>query len=154
MKYLLTIETRDDLIVVCRLLNMLRRKGARVLMLVMSLAPDGYCLMALAEIKESEAEHLFHFLRRAEGVRHVTYYRHEIESEAAFVLVDGQGESTDAARWATLLPGAKVIFSAHGKTFLEAPSNGAAHPPGAMPFARVRSTRSDAASIPGEGLDL
>ncbi|MGH9396485.1 MAG: hypothetical protein ACRD18_06500 [Terriglobia bacterium] len=146
MKYLLTIETQDDLIVVCRLLNMLRRKGARLLTLVMSLTPEGYCLMALAEIKASEAEHMFHFLRRAEGVRHVTYYRHETEGAAAFILVDGEGESMDAARWATLLPGAKLIFSDHGKAFLEAPASGTAHPPGALPFARVRSTRSEAGS--------
>lgn len=146
MKYLLTIETLDDVIVICRLLNMLRRKGARVLTLVMSLTPEGYCLMALAEIKESQAEHLFHFLRRAEGVRHVTYYRHETGAAAAYILVDGEGGSIDAARWAERLPGAKLIFSGHGKAFLEAPTGGIAHPPGALPFARVRSTRNEAAS--------
>jgi acetolactate synthase regulatory subunit len=71
VKYLLNIEMQDDLIVVCRLVNIFRRKGVRVLQLTMSLTPEGYALEAFVEAQESGVENFYHFLRRTEGVRRV-----------------------------------------------------------------------------------
>ncbi|MDE3181623.1 MAG: hypothetical protein KGM47_18410 [Acidobacteriota bacterium] len=146
MKYLLHIETRDDLIIVCRLLNILRRKGARVEALLMSLTPEGYSLMALAQFQNADAEHMFHFLRRAEGVLHVTYYHHDTEGAAAFVLVDERAGGAEGPGHAPLAPGAKLVFSGHGKSFWEVPGGTGKHPPGALPFSRVRSTRGEEGS--------
>ena len=146
MKHLLTIETRGDLIVVCRLFNVLRRKGVRLLTLVMSLAAEGYTLMALIEVSEANAEHLYHFLRRTEGVLHVTIYQNQTSEAATFVFVDGDTESHQAASVAKLLPGSKLVFASHGKALLEAHHSvgPVLNQPGVLPFACVRTTRRDA----------
>ncbi|MGH9378015.1 MAG: hypothetical protein ACRD1I_04375 [Terriglobia bacterium] len=142
MKYLLTVETQDDLIVVCRLLNILRRKGVSLLTFVMSLVAEGYCLTALLETADAELDHLYHFLRRTEGVHHVTYYR-EHESEPA--VFEGEADSWDASSGKALLPGAKLVFASHGKSLLEAahPSAAQSGQPGVLSFARVRTTHSE-----------
>ncbi|MGH9351531.1 MAG: hypothetical protein ACRD2G_05140 [Terriglobia bacterium] len=145
MKYLLTLETQDDLIVVCRLLNILRRKGARLLAFTMALAAEGYSLTALLETPDSGLDHLYHFLRRTEGVRHVTYYRQHESEPASFVFVEGEADSQGASRIAALLPGAKLVFASRGKALLETEHSAAAvsGQPGVLSFARVRTTRSE-----------
>lgn len=142
MKYLITIEMEEDLIVVCRLMNVLRRKGARPDTLAMARRAEGYALMMLAEIKEAEADHLFHFIRRAEGVHHVSYYQHDVTEPASYVLVESSGELAGVSEFARQLPGARLVFSGHGATLLEVPA-GESVPAGSIPFARVRSTRDE-----------
>lgn len=145
MKYLLNIETQEDLIVVCRLMNVLRRKGARPVNLAMSSTPEGYALMMLAEIKETEAEHLFHFIRRAEGVRHAAYYRHDASEPASYVLLETPGDLGDVSVFERQLPGSRRVLSGHGAAVWEVPSGGTESPAGAIPFVLVRSTRAEAA---------
>ncbi|MGH9406298.1 MAG: hypothetical protein ACRD3D_10745 [Terriglobia bacterium] len=150
MKHLVTIETEGDLIVVCRLLNVLRRKGVELRTLVLSLGSEGYTMMALIDAPESDAEHLYHFLRRTEGVFHVTSYRHQASGTAAFVFVEGDAESRDVARVAALLPGSKLVFASDGKALFESAHSiaPALDYPGVLPFARVRTTRPENASSP------
>lgn len=71
MQRLLTIDTEDDLIVTCRLINVFRRKGVRVKKLVMSSTLDGLRLVVLLDLAEGDFEHLFNFIRRTEGVSHL-----------------------------------------------------------------------------------
>jgi hypothetical protein len=68
MQRLFTIETEEDLIVICRIVNIFRRKGARLIKLVMSSTPAGFRLAVVFEAAEAEIEHLFNFVRRTEGV--------------------------------------------------------------------------------------
>ena len=77
MQWLLELETERDPISTCRLMNIFRRKGVSVLRLELESRPASYAMMALVETRESEVAHVFHFLRRTEGVREVTCYRHE-----------------------------------------------------------------------------
>ena len=77
MQWLLQLETERDPISTCRLMNIFRRKGVSVLRLELESGPASLSILALVETKESDVPHLFHFLRRTEGVREVTCYRHE-----------------------------------------------------------------------------
>lgn len=147
MKWLFTIETENDLIVICRLMNIFRRKGVKLVTLTMASAPESYSLAVVVEAQEGDAEHDFHFLRRTEGVKHVTAYRHETSQPASFVFVDAESGSPEAARWPELFPGSKVIFASHGKALFEVSSQAAPRPGDSgrfYPFARIRSTRSSA----------
>lgn len=143
MRYLLTIDAQDDLIVVCRLLNVLRRKGLRLQTLTMALTSEGYGLTVLLETPDAELDHLYHFLRRSEGVRHVAYYRQSSDEPASFVLVEGDGGAEHAARIQAQLPGAHIVFGGHGRTLFEANHSAAeiSRLPGVHSFARVRTTR-------------
>jgi hypothetical protein len=94
-------------------------------------------------------EHLFHFLRRTEGVRHVTSYRQEASAEASFIFVDAAGSSVTLARLREAFPEAEIIFASGGKFLLEV-SNPNRLPPalpelGAalyVPLVAARTTRS------------
>lgn len=143
MKYLLTIEVQDDLIVVCRLLNVLRRKGVRLQALTMTLGNDGYALTTLSEMPDAEVDHLYHFLRRTEGVRQVAYYRQSDSEPASFILVEGDADGGGAARIQSTLPGARVVFTGPGRSLIEAEhrASSAISAPGVISFARMRSTR-------------
>ncbi len=76
MQWLLELETERDPIAICRLMNIFRRKGVSVLRLELDSDASTFSLIALVETRESDVPHLFHFLRRTEGVREVTCYRH------------------------------------------------------------------------------
>jgi hypothetical protein len=71
MQRLFTIDTEGDLIVICRLINVFRRKGVKLAKLVISSTPGGFRVAVLFEAAESEVEHLFNFVRRMEGVSHL-----------------------------------------------------------------------------------
>src|SRR5438094_384410 len=86
MQWLLALETEDDPIPACRLLNIFRRKSVKIGVLTLASRPGGYSMLALVETAEAEVEHIFNFLRRTEGVRHVTCYRHQPSPTASFVL--------------------------------------------------------------------
>jgi hypothetical protein len=159
MKWLFTIDTENDVIVLCRLMNIFRRKGIRLLTLAMSSAPEGYKLIVVAEAPEADVEHHFNFLRRTEGVQHVAYYRHEPSHSASFVFVDGDSELVDVARWREFFPDAKLIFASHGKALFEIPSYPEPHATGSetdrhkfLRFACVKTTRRSEANPAGAAL--
>ena len=77
MRWLLALETEKDPIAICRLMNIFRRKGVSILKLELTSLATSFALSALVETRDSDVPHLFHFLRRTEGVREVTCYRHE-----------------------------------------------------------------------------
>ena len=147
MKWLFAIETEDDLIVICRLMNTFRRKTVKPLSFAMSSSPEGYGVIFVVELPESEVEHHFNYFRRTEGVRHVTYYRHSLEEPASFVFVDVEAPSLELSQWPQLFPGSRLIFASHGKALLEVPEDYAHHAApegGFLPFARVKTTRGAA----------
>jgi acetolactate synthase small subunit len=150
VKWLLALETQKDLIVTCRLLNIFRRKGAQIDSLALAAGPEHAAMMVVLHTAEADAEHLFHFLRRMEGVEHVTYYRHEPSASASFVFVDaGAGRSSIGAdRLAEIFPGARLIFASSGKFLFEvSEANLDARRwepdrPEILPFTCVRTTRT------------
>ena len=148
MRWLLEVETENDPIPTCRLVNIFRRKGVRVETLTLAAQPAGIVLMALVETPDSDAEHIFNFVRRTEGVRHVTAYRQESLEEASFVLVDPRASGATAAAILTALPEAKLIFAGGGKYLLEIAPDGRSRLPARgpgdpefLPFTRVKTTR-------------
>jgi acetolactate synthase regulatory subunit len=144
MKWLISLETNSDPITACRLMNIFRRKGLKLVTLAMSAQPAGYTLMVLLETPEGEAEHIFNYLRTTPGVEHVESYRHEASADAAFLFVDGPADASSVTRILEILPGAKLLFASHGKFLLEVPADAGNALPnlaGFLPFARVRSTR-------------
>ncbi len=146
MKWLISLETNEDPIVACRLMNIFRRKGLKVVTLAMSGQPAGYTLMVLVETPEGQADHIFNFLRSIPGVEHVEYYRHELSADASFIFVDGAAGAPSASQILSALPGATLLFASQGKFLLEvAPESGRPHRDFAeasfMPFTRVRTTR-------------
>jgi hypothetical protein len=149
MQWLLALETENDPIPACRLMNIFRRKGVKLEALTLDSEPGGYSLLAVVETAESEVEHLFNFLRRTEGVRHVTCYRPEASANARFLLAAAEPDDSRPARLLETFPGSKLVFRSQGKFLLEIPAgaankNGALAKAGCVAFARVLSTREAA----------
>lgn len=155
MQWLITLDTEQDLIVTCRLLNAFRRKGMKIATLAMAARPRGFSMMAVLDSPESDIEHLFNFLRRTEGVERVSYYQHQVSADASFVFIDADAETARVADVLKTFAGSKLIFASHGKYLLEVPAE-ARRPNAAAaldwpefhPFACVKSTR------PAPGLAL
>jgi len=150
MQWIITLETEPDLIAVCRLTNIFRRKGLNLATLALAARPLGFSLMLVVESPEPEVDHLFNFLRRTEGVQHVTCYRHEPSQDASFVFIDADVDSSRVTRALEAFPGSHLIFASHGKYLFEVPAEsrrqglaqGFAEPE-MTPFACVRSTRQN-----------
>lgn len=149
MKWLVALETENDPVATCRLMNVFRRKGLKIITLAMAAAEPAFSVMAVLETPESEMEHLFNFLRRTEGVLHVTCYRHHPGAEASFVFIDAEAESPSVARFLEAFPEARLVFGSQGKFLLEVPAPKTARQrlpefarPEFLPFACVRTTRS------------
>ena len=153
MQWLMALETNSDPISACRLMNIFRRKGVSIVTLTLAARPacpgrpEGFSLMALVETPEADVEHLFNYLRRTEGVHHVTYYRHEPSGNASFVFIDEDPASTNVTRFLQTFPESKLIFASHGKYLLEVPADRRPRPATAdsgelqfVPFARVKTT--------------
>ncbi|MGH9356453.1 MAG: hypothetical protein ACRD10_10015 [Terriglobia bacterium] len=143
MKWIFAIEAENDLIVICRLMNALRRKALAPSSFAMSRSAEQYAVTLMAELPESEVEHYFNFFRRTEGVQHVTYYRHNPEPPASFIYVDMEAPALELSRWAQLFPGSRLVFASHGKALLEVPADFSADRPlehNVTPFAQVRTT--------------
>jgi|SRR5437762_2773573 len=145
MQWLLALETEDDPIPACRLLNIFRRKSVKIGVLTLASRPGGYSMLALVETAEAEVEHIFNFLRRTEGVRHVTCYRHQPSANASFVFMDTGADASRAARLLAAFPGSELVFASQGKVLLEVPASAPAEElelaePGCIPFARVFGT--------------
>lgn len=149
MQWLITLETEHDLIAVCRVMNIFRRKGLNVATLTLAARPAGFSLMAVVESADAEVDHIFNFLRRTEGVQHVSYYRHEPSQDASFVFIDTDVDNSRVGRVLEAFPGSHLIFASHGKYLLEVPADshrraltqGFAEP-AILPFACVRTTRN------------
>jgi acetolactate synthase regulatory subunit len=149
MQWLLTLETDDDMISICRLMNIFRRKSLKITTLAMATRTAGFTVMGVVDSAEADIDYLFNFLRRTEGVQHVTCYRHESFPKASFVFIDSEEDSSSVARVLEVFPESKLIFASHGKCLLEIPAatrrNAAsadARDPAYLPFACVKTTRS------------
>lgn len=149
MQWLMSLETNSDPITACRLMNIFRRKGVKLITLAMAAREKGYSLVALVETAESEVEHIYNFLRRVEGVEHITYYRHVPAGNASFLFVDAESRSSSVARFLESFPDAKLVFASHGKYLLELPAVSLPRgvekgfgEPAFLPFACVKTTRS------------
>jgi hypothetical protein len=149
MQWLVTLETEKDMIAICRLMNIFRRKGLQLTTLALATRPAGFSLMAVVDSPETVVDHIFNFLRRTEGVRHVTCYRHETSEDASFVFVDGDTGNSRVALILAAFPGSQLIFASHGKYLLEIPAESRRQPGtraldelGFLPFACVKTTRN------------
>jgi hypothetical protein len=149
MQWLVTLETENELILICRLMNIFRRKGVKIATLALAARPTGFSLMAVLESPEADADHLFNLLRRTEGVQNVTYYRHEISEDASFVFIDADADTSSVARILETFPESQLIFASHGKYLLQVPAESRRRraawgfdKPEFLPFARVRTTRN------------
>jgi len=154
MQWLITLETEQDLIVTCRLMNVFRRKGLKITTLAMAGRPNGFCMMAVLDSPESDIDHLFNFLRGMEGVERVSYYQHHTAADASFVFIDADADTSRVAEVLNTFPGSKLIFASHGKYLLEVPAESRRpHPAPALgtpafhPFTCVKTTRTLASPV-------
>ncbi len=122
MQWLITLETEQDLIVTCRLMNVFRRKGLNMTTLAMAARPQGFSMMVVMDSPESEIEHLFNYLRRTDGVERVSYYQHQTSADASFVLIDADADTSRVAEMLETLPGSKLLFAGHGRYLFEVPA--------------------------------
>jgi hypothetical protein len=148
MHWLIALETNHDAIVLCRLVNIFRRKGLVLETLATVARPEGYSMMAVVQAAEPDVDHIFNFLRRTEGVEHVTCYRHETTQDASFLFINGHEESSLVVQIFEAFPGAKLSFASHGKYLFEIPAESRRLPgaaalgtPELLPFACVKTTR-------------
>ena len=149
MQWLLTLETNNDMISLCRMMNIFRRKSLKIATLTVSNRPAGFSIMGVVDSAEADVDFLFNFLRRTEGVQHVTCYRHESLPNASFVFIDSEADNSGVTRVLKAFPESKLIFASHGKYLLEIPVekgwNLAAagfRDPAFLPFACVKTTRN------------
>jgi len=149
MQWLLTLETNNDMISVCRVMNIFRRKSLKITTLAMTARPAGFSLMGVVDSSEADVDYLFNFLRRTEGVQHVTCYRHESFPNASFVLIDSQEDNSGVTQVLRAFPESKLVFASHGKYLLEIPAEKrrsqaltGSQDPAFLPFACVKTTRS------------
>jgi len=147
MQWMISLETENDPIPACRLLNVFRRKGVKIGTLNLAASASGFSVMAVVETPESEIEHVFNFLRRTEGVQHVTCYRHEPSAHASFIFVDGSADSSIVTRFTQSFPESKIVFASNGKYLFEVLSEKGAQAfaagfseAGFLPFSRVKTT--------------
>ena len=149
MQWLIALETNSDPITSCRLINIFRRKGVGIVTLSMAARPEGFSIITVAETAEAEVDHIYNFLRRVEGVQHVTYYRHEPQGDASFVFIDSEPQAHKLAHLLQDFPGARMVFGNAGKYLLEVPGGHDLEgvPAEVMPFARVKTTNSQVNGI-------
>ena len=147
MQWMISLETEDDPIPACRLLNVFRRKGVKIETLNLSAGASGFSLMAVVVTPDGEFEHIYNFLRRTEGVRHVSCYRHEPSADACFIFIDGSEDSSLVDRFTQSFPDSRIVFAGSGKYLFEVFPQPGVHTivPGidaarCLPFARVRTT--------------
>jgi acetolactate synthase regulatory subunit len=147
MQWLLTLESDRDPIVLCRLMNIFRRKGLEIETMALAAKPETYSLMAVVDSPASDVDHVFNFLRRTDGVVGVTFYQHEPTQDASFIFVESAENSENLQRIQKAFPECKVVFSSHGKYLVEIPSGtslGTEVPglgePGFLPLSRVKTS--------------
>ncbi len=152
MQWLITLDTENDLIVTCRLMNVFRRKGLKIATLAMAARPQGFSMMAALDSPEADIDHLFHYLRGMEGVEHVSYYQHHTSADASFVFVDAGADAARVTEVMNSFPQSTLVFASHGKYLLEVPAGSRRHAampqlgfPEFRPYAFVKSTHADSA---------
>jgi acetolactate synthase regulatory subunit len=148
MQWLLTLESDRDPIVLCRLMNIFRRKGLEIETMALNAKPGSYSLMAVVDTPQADVDHIFHFLRRTDGVKGVTFYQHQPSQDASFIFVESAENPENLKRIQEAFPECKVIFASHGKYLVEVPSGfplGTQIPglnePGFLPLSRVRTSQ-------------
>jgi len=148
MQWLIVLETENDPIPACRLINIFRRKGVKIVTLGLAAKAEAFSMVALVETPEPEVDHIFNFLRRTEGVRDVTCYRHETSGEPSYVFADTDADASSVKRILQAFPDARLIFAIQGKHFFEVVAGGGSRwaalnrgAPGILPFARFRVAR-------------
>ncbi len=148
MQWLLTLESDRDPIVLCRLMNVFRRKGLEIETLALNAKPESYSLMAVVDSPQADVDHIYHFLRETSGVQGVACYRHEPTQDASFIFVESAGNSENLKRIQEAFPECKVVFASHGKYLVEVPKGlptGTQIPglngPAFLPLSRVRTSQ-------------
>jgi acetolactate synthase regulatory subunit len=151
MQWLITLETENDMIVACRLMNVFRRKGTKISTLALAGRQQGFSMMAVLDSPEPEIDHLFNFLRSMEGVEHVSYYQHHTSADASFAFLDAGADASRVAEMLKTFPGSQLIFASHGKYLLEVPAESRRQSvapifgqPEFLPFACIKSTQTGA----------
>ena len=119
MRWLTALETDNESITLCRLMNIFRRKGINIASLTMHAKPEGFTLLALVEAGPAEIEHLGNFLRRTEGVTKVACYRREGGSSIPFPF--GEAEIPSLTRFLETSRVASAAFAEGGSHALEFP---------------------------------
>jgi acetolactate synthase regulatory subunit len=149
MQWLITLETEQDMIVTCRLMNVFRRKGMKINTLAMGTRPNSFSMMAVLDSPEADIDHLYNFLRGMEGVERVSYYQHQTSADASFVFIDAGADASRVAEVLTTFPGSRLVFASHGKYLLEVPaeSRRQRHVPSFgvpefLPFACIKTTQT------------
>lgn len=152
MQWLIELQTNDDPISTCRLLNIFRRKGLKLEALAMARRPGAFGLTAVVDFAESELGHIFSYLRRTEGVLGVNCYRQDSPAEASFVLVSADSDDASTGLVLDAFADAKLIFATQGTCLLEVPRG--SRLPSALsgleyvPFVRVMSSEDVARPEP------
>jgi hypothetical protein len=132
MQWLLALETDNDVITICRLMNNMRRKSIKIVNFSLAASGSGFSVMALVETPANEVDHVFHFMRRTEGVEQVSCYAEtgsrelssdHLRNEAGtrFVLLNA-GTNGLRAQLTEALAGARVVLAAEEKLLLELPA--------------------------------
>jgi hypothetical protein len=112
----------SDPIALCRLTDIFRRKGIKLVTLAATSGPATLSLMTVVECPEDRMTHMFHFLRKTPEICRVAYYRHEESEAASFVFLSARDPSTEMTE--SLLPtfpGTRLIFANRGHYLLEIP---------------------------------
>ena len=146
MQWLLTLESDRDPILLCRLMNIFRRKGLEIETLALTAKPESYSLMAVVDSPQADVDHIFNYLRQTEGIRSVTFYQHDPSQAASFIYVESAAHPENIKRIQEVFPECKVIFSSHGKYLVEVPSGSGTQvqgldEPGFLPLSRVRASQ-------------
>jgi hypothetical protein len=121
MQWLLKFETDRDPIVICRLMNIFRRKGVAIETMALTAGVEGFSGVAVVGTPAAEIDHVFNFLRRTDGVRDVTCYQHEPSSAGSFVFFEADCDQERVRRILEVLPECKIVFAGQGKFLLETP---------------------------------
>jgi len=148
MQWLLTLESDRDAILLCRLMNIFRRKGLEIETMALTAKSESYSLMAVVDTPEADVDHIFNFLRNTDGVQGVTFYQHEPSLDASFIFVESAENPENLKRLQEAFPESKVIFASHGRYLVEVPSglaSGKQIPglgePNFLPLSRVRTSQ-------------
>ena len=149
MQWLLTLESDRDPIVICRLMNIFRRKGLSIETLTLTAKPESFSCITVVDTPGTDIDHIFNFLRSTEGVFRVACYRYEPSSAASYVFVESNANPESVNRILEALPGSKIIFASQGKYLLEIGSEGRLpqsilelSEAGFLPLSRVKTSRA------------
>ena len=122
MQWLLTLETNNDMIFICRLMNIFRRKGLKITTLAMTARPPGFSLMAVLDRRKptSIISSISCGGRKAWSTSLATSTNPS--ANASFVFIDSEEDNSRRRRVLKTFPESKLIFASHGKYLLEIPA--------------------------------